>query len=305
MSTPEPPRASPQTLREPTPFGETGGRFVHAPGASKRRRVQVNLPLRFCHEVLGLDNLHYGLWDGEHLDIEGLKGAQKRYTEHLIEWIPPQVESILDVGSGTGATGRLLRDRGYEVEGLSPDPYQQRLFERRVGHPFHLGRFQEFEPPHPYDLVLMSESSQYIWLDSLFPAVRRTAPGGHLLVADYFVVGEDTGDASKSGHPLDAYLEKAAAAGLELVRQEDVTEQALPTLELATAWVERYVDPSLTMFGDHLAVRYPRLFGLARRLFGRRIERHLAHGRAEVSSVDFRRLKRYQFLLFRIVGSET
>lgn len=283
-----------------TPPDDTGSRFVHAPGASKRRRVQVNLPLRFCHEVLGLEHLHYGLWDGEPLGIEGLKGAQKRYTEHLVEWIPPEVETLLDVGSGTGATGRLLRDRGYQVEGLSPDPYQQRLFERRVERPFHLGRFQEFVPPHPYDLVLMSESSQYIWLDSLFPAVRRAAPAGHLLVADYFVLERGSKDPAKSGHPLDAYLEKAAAAGLELLRQEDVTERAVPTLELATEWLERYVDPSLTMFGDHLAVRYPRLFRLARRLFGRRIGGHLENGRAEVSSADFRRLKCYQFLLFRV-----
>ncbi len=291
--------SAPQSPPQPA---DAGGRFVHAPGASKRRRVQVNLPLRFCHEVLGLDHLHYGLWDGEAPGIEGLKAAQKRYTERLVEWIPPNVESILDVGSGTGATGRVLRDRGYEVDGLSPDPYQKRLFEQRVERPFHLGRFQEFVPARPYDLVLMSESSQYIWLDSLFPAVCRAAPAGHLLVADYFLAEKGPGTAAKSGHPLDAYLEKATAAGLELVRQEDVTEQAIPTLELATSWVESYVDPSLSMFGDHLAVRYPRLFRLARRLFGSRIENHLANGRAEVSSAAFRRLKRYQFLLFRVVA---
>ena len=52
-------------------------------------------------------------------------------------------------------------------------------------------------------------------------------------------------------------------AGVELVRQEDVTERVLPTLELASSWADRYLDPSLAMFGDHLAVRYPRLFRLA------------------------------------------
>lgn len=285
----------------PSPEPEaTGARFVHAPGSSKRRRVQVNLPLRFCHEVLGLDHLHFGLWDGEPPSIEGLRQAQKRYTEELLAWIPPGVESILDVGSGTGATGRELRDRGYEVEGLSPDPYQRRLFERRVERPFHLGRFQEFVPARTYDLVLMSESSQYIWLESLFPAVRRVAPGGHLLVADYFVTDDDGSALAKSGHPLDAYLAAAESAGLELLRQEDVTERVIPTLELATAWAERYLDPSLAMFGDHLAVRYPRLFRLARRLFGRSVANHLAAGREQIDGAAFRRLKCYRFLLFRV-----
>ncbi|MEE8525590.1 MAG: class I SAM-dependent methyltransferase [Thermoanaerobaculia bacterium] len=264
------------------------------------RRVKVNLPLRFCHEVLGLDHLHYGLWDGEPLGLEGLESAQQRYTETLLEWIPEGVESVLDVGCGTGATGRELRDRGFAVEGLSPDPYQQELFARRVGRPFHLGRFQEFEPAKPYDLVLMSESSQYIWLDSLFPAVRRAAPGGHLLVADYFTV--DAGDRAgkQSGHPLADYLEAAAAAGLELLRQEDVTERTLPTLELAGRWQDEYIDPSLTMLGDHFAANYPRLFRCGRWLLGGWIGRKLGSGRREMDAAEFRRHKCYQLLLFKV-----
>jgi MPBQ/MSBQ methyltransferase len=264
------------------------------------RRVKVNLPLRFCHEVLGLDHLHYGLWDGESLDLDGLEAAQRRYTETLLEWIPEGVESVLDVGAGTGATARRLADEGYEVEGLSPDPYQQQLFARRVGRPFHLGRFQEFEPARTYDLVLMSESSQYVWLDSLFPTVRRAAPGGHLLVADYFTVDAENGAGKQSGHPLDAYLAAAAAAGLELLRREDVTERALPTLELAGRWQQSYIDPSLTMLGDHFAAKYPWLFRCGRWLLGGWIAGKLADGRREMNAAEFRRRKCYQLLLFRV-----
>jgi MPBQ/MSBQ methyltransferase len=264
------------------------------------RRVKVNLPLRFCHEVLGLDHLHYGLWDGEPLGLEGLERAQQRYTETLLEWIPAGVRSVLDVGAGTGATGRELRDRGFDVEGLSPDPYQQELFARRVGRPFHLGRFQEFEPGRTYDLVLMSESSQYIWLDSLFPAVRRAAPGGYLLVADYFTAGSGDGAGKQSGHPLDHYLAAARQAGLELLRQEDVTERTLPTLELARRWQERYFDPSLTMLGDHFAAKLPWLFRCGRWLLGGWIAKRLGDGRRETDAGEFRRRKCYQLLLFRV-----
>jgi len=285
-----------------SPTADSGGARFRT--SKSPRRVKVNLPLRFCHEVLGLDHLHYGLWDGEPLDLEGLASAQQRYTETLLEWVPEGVDSILDVGCGTGATGRELRDRGFDVEGLSPDPYQQQLFARRVGRPFHLGRFQEFEPAKTYDLVLMSESSQYIWLDSLFPAVRRAAPGGYLLVADYFTVGVGEGSGKQSGHPLDDYLEAAAAAGLELLRQEDVTARALPTLELAGRWHQRYIDPSLTMLGDHFAAKYPRLFRCGRWLLGGWIERRLGAGRREMDATEFRRRKCYQLLLFH-VGPES
>jgi len=264
-----------------------------------RRRIKVNLPLRFCHEILDLDHLHYGLWDGEELTREGLVAAQDRYTETLVEWIPEGVRTLLDVGAGTGATARDLRDRGFEVEGLSPDPYQRQLFARRVGRPFHLGRFQEFEPAYPYDLVLMSESSQYIWLDSLFPAVRRVAPGGHLLVADYFVVHPDGGPMSKSGHPLDDYLEKAEKNGLELLRREDVTEATLPTLDLARQWLDRYVDPTLAMVGEHLQGKYPRLAHVGRWLLRKKLA-EVDHARALLDSEAFRRVKSYELMLFRV-----
>jgi len=263
------------------------------------RRARVNVPLKFCHQVLGLDHLHYGLWDDDPLTVEGLKAAQRRYTKFLLKRFPQGVHCLLDVGAGTGATGRLLRGHGFEVDGLSPDPYQKELFEARVERPFHLGRFQEFYPEIPYDLVLMSESSQYIWLDSLFPAVRRCAAGGYLLVADYFVVEADGSPLAKSGHPLDTYLQKAEENGLELELQDDITEAAIPTLDLGRLWIERYINPSLGLLEESLSRRYPRLLGLGRRLLKGPLDK-LENARKLMDSEGFRRVKRYQVLRFKV-----
>jgi SAM-dependent methyltransferase len=259
----------------------------------------VNVPLKFCHQVLGLDHLHYGLWDDDPLTLEGLKVAQRRYTDFLLERFPENARSLLDVGAGTGATGRLLRDLGLQVDGLSPDPYQKELFEARVERPFHLGRFQEFYPEIPYDMVLMSESSQYIWLDSLFPAVCRCAAGGYLLVADYFVVEADGSPLAKSGHPLDAYLQKAEENGLELELQDDITQAAIPTLDLGRLWIDRYINPSLDLLDESLARRYPRLFGLGRRLLKSQLDK-LQNARQLMDSEGFGRVKRYQVLRFKV-----
>lgn len=277
----------------------TKARFRTPEDTRSPRKVKVNIPLKFCHRVLGLEHLHYGLWNGEPLHLEGLKSAQRRYSDRLLAQIPEGVSSILDVGAGTGATGRTLKERGYEVEGLSPDPYQKELFTAKVGQPFHLGRFQEFEPGHPYDLVLMSESSQYIWLDSLFPAVLRTAPGGTLLVADYFLVEDIGGPLAESGHPLDSYLAEAAEHGLELEHQEDITEAALPTLELATLWLDRYVDPSLDILGEAVSRRYPKIAALGRRLVRKHLDK-LEDARRIMDKEAFARAKRYQILRFRV-----
>ncbi len=286
---------------------ELAPRVVSSPGLLRRlilrespRKVKVNAALRFYHEVLGLDHLHYGLWNGEPRNLEGLKAAQHRFSCHLREWIPDDVRSILDVGCGTGSTSLLLKEAGFRVEGLSPDPYHRDIFARRVAEPFHLRRFQEFEPPRIYDLVLMSESAQYIWLDRIFPAVRRSgAPGGYLLVADYFTVNGCHGALAKSGHPLDAFLERAEDCGLLLERSEDVTEAVAPTLALARSWLEAYVEPCLSMASDSLASRHPHVARLGRWLFRSRIAKMFELKRL-VDCEEFRRNKRYFFLLFRL-----
>lgn len=262
--------------------------------------MKVSSALRLYHEVLGLEHLHYGLWNGEGFTLEGLKAAQDRFSRHLCSWVPEGVRSVLDVGCGIGSTAAMLRTTGYEVEGLSPDPYHRDVFLRRVGAPFHLARFQEFEPRRRYDLVLMSESAQYIWLDRLFPAVRRSVlPGGYLLVADYFTVDGCEGLLARSGHPLDGFLEEARAEGFALERQEDITDRTAPTLDLARRWIDSYVEPCVSVASQALRNRHPHLVRMLEWLFRRRLEK-LERLRQLVDSQEFRRHKRYMILRFRV-----
>ncbi len=263
------------------------------------RRVKVSLSLRFYAEVLGLEHLHYGLWDGEPLSLEGLKTAQQRYAETLAEWIPRGTRSVLDVGCGLGTFARMLAQRGFAIEGLSPDPYQQQAFSQRVQAPFHLVRFQEFVPQHPFDLIVMSESVQYIWLDRLFPAVRRVAPQGHLLLADYFRLPVQGELPRGSGHDLRAFLAEAQRQGLVLEQQEDITDRVTPTLDLARQWLESYLDPTLRLLNETFAARYPRLFALGHRLLRRRLAKVRA-GREMLEREHFQRTRRYLIMRFRV-----
>ena len=267
------------------------------------KSIKVSGTLRFYHEVLGLEHLQYGLWDGEPRTLEGLKSAQARYADYLHGWIPDGVRTILDVGCGTGAASALLKERGYDVEGLSPDPHQGELFTGRVGLPFHLSRFQDFDPPHAYDLAIMSESAQYVHLPGLFPAVRRVAPGGHLLVSDYFVVEEDGGPLTRSGHPLEAFLHEAGGHGLSVEREEDITERILPTLDVAYDFLHNRLNPALGIFADSLRAKRPYLHRIVRWLARRKLE-ELGDLEVMVDSAAFARVKRYKIFLFRVPSAE-
>lgn len=262
--------------------------------------ARVDRSLRFYEEVLGLGYLHYGWWEpGEALGLEGLKAAQHRYAERLADWIPEGVETVLDVGCGTGGNAKLLTSRGYRVEGLSPDPFQEERFVARTGLTFHRARFQDFQPTKPYDLVLMSESSQYVPLDRLFGAVSRAASGGRLLLSDYFPLVKDGRPITRSGHRYEDFRAAAAAAGFTILREEDVTEAVLPTLGYAEELVERYARPTLALVVDTLAERHPWVLRLARWVLRKRIAKILDQ-RELIDPAAFRQAKRYQFFLFQV-----
>lgn len=264
--------------------------------------MKVDRALRFYEEVLGLGYLHYGLWEeGDPLTLEGVRVAQERYADLLLSFIPEGVRSVLDVGCGTGGNALKLRAAGYEVEGLSPDPYQQQRFGERTGLPFHLSKFEAFAPARAYDLVLMSESCQYVKLPELFPAVHRAAPGGHLLVSDYFPFEKTGHRLEKSGHHLASFQGAAKTAGFTPLREEDITERTARSLDFARQIADRLAFPLLRLLSDSFAQDHPWLFRLGRWILRKRIAKIDAQ-RVLIDSAEFKRRKCYKVFLFRVPG---
>lgn len=275
-----------------------GRRFGWLLGDTILDRIRVDVGLRFLNEILGLDGLSYGLWNDDPMTLDGLKAAQARYAETLCNWVPIGTQRILDVGCGTGETARLLTERGFEVEGLAPDPYLGEVFADRTGLPFHLVRFERFHPDRPFDLILMSESAQYVMLDQLFRWVMRESPGAQLLISDYFTVVPAEGPMGESGHPLDEFEDEARLWVFDEVRREDITDAVAPTLELSKLWLDRYVVPSAGLLEETLARRNQLLFTVGRRLIGGRLRRW-KRSIELVESEEFCRQKRYLRLLYK------
>src|SRR5438445_4338312 len=95
----------------------------------------VNIELFFVSDVLKLKSLHYGYWDeplavpGAVLGLSDISRAQERYTLNLLQAIPSQVKSVLDVGCGLGDNARAMLGRGLQVTALSPDKNHRRYLE--------------------------------------------------------------------------------------------------------------------------------------------------------------------------------
>lgn len=263
--------------------------------------LRVNTALRFYHEILGLDQLHYGLWENNAFDMDGLKAAQESYTDHLISYFPESVKTILDVGAGTGATSEKLKTKGFDVEALSPDPYQQYLFKKNRSVDFHLFKFQDFKPQKKYDLVLMSESCQYIPMEDLFKNTMACTPGGYLLIDDYFVTNPDNTAMSHSGHNMDEFNQMADKFSFELLKEEDITDKAAISLDLARSWVDRFVLPSLDLIAYSFQHKHPRLFVFLKWLLKKKV-RKFNDDISLLDSEHFKRVKRYKIMLFKVPG---
>lgn len=263
---------------------------------------QDSRALRFYADVLGLEHLHYGLWQAEEpLTLANLKQAQARYQQAIIDLLPPPPLRILDVGCGTGELSRTLHDAGYAVEGLSPDINHLHSYGEKLAAPFHHCLFEDFDPPHSYDAVIMSESCQYIGLDSLFPVLQACmAENGIWIVVDYFVKDGIDGVMAKSGHGYTDFQRAVAASRLTLDYDRDITEATLPTLDFAASMVQRG-ELALTMLKQRIDQRSFALSKIVSLLLwlARKEIQKLEESRILIDATAFKKAKTYRLMRFK------
>jgi MPBQ/MSBQ methyltransferase len=276
---------------------------------SQATRYQ-NAALNYYLGLTDSPYLHYGYWEPlptpEDLTIANLRKAQAAYSAKLLGFMPAGIKTILDVGCGIGGNAAYLLDRGFEVEGLAPDPFQQAKFLSLTQNKaiFHLSQFETFTPSHAYDLVLLSESSQYMAAINIAQcAAAALNPGGYLLLADMMRSDGQYTEGIFSNCQIVTDLHAALKqAGFRLVKDEDITAQTAPTIDLYIEVFQRYGLSTLRYLADLVAIAVPPLHALIRWAYRRWLKKLVVEG-LEAGKI-FEKHLCYQIQLWQLEKTE-
>jgi MPBQ/MSBQ methyltransferase len=239
---------------------------------------------------LGLTNspyLHYGYWDPvpnspDESTPAQFRVAQQAYADRLLSFVPADIKTILDVGCGIGGNAAHLLSQGFSVAGLAPDPLQQGHFlERTQGKaPFYLTRFEDFQSSETYDLLLFSESSQYIAAADIAQGSRRLIhPGGYLLIADMFRKSAEYNEGIFSNCVIAAELATALKQqGFEQIKVEDISTQIAPTIDISLYYFQTFALTTLKYISQLVAIAVPLLHKLGQVAFRKWLKVPLEEG---------------------------
>lgn len=275
--------------------------------------------LVLAQQLLDIEDLHYGWWlEDEQPSLGTLKAAQERYSQKLIQCIDQSLLGkkgrILDVGCGTGHLMAKLLNAGHQVDAVIPAPWlelrvHQRLEELKSSYPaqVYACTFEDLDQPserQSYDLILFSESYQYIDLEAGFAQIKAyLKPGGKVLICDFFKT-EHHGDGQSGdksfggGHELQRFYQSLAKQPFQVLTDQDITPFTSPSIALLDQILSQRIGPAMDTLNLYLSARKPWLFGLVKFLLRKKLKRlHYKYRQGHRSAAVFSKYKSYRLLV--------
>jgi len=270
-----------------------------------------NAALDYYLSLTNSSYLHYGYWKNipvppEELTMARFREAQAAYVDLIGDRIPAEVKTILDVGCGIGGNATYLVSKGYTVDGLAPDSFQQEKFLAKTQGKakFYLTTFEQFQAEYTYDLVLFSESTQYMAAQDIATGAAKVLnSGGYVLLVDMMRTDASYKEGMFSNcHEVKEFQATMEQAGFKLIETKDISEQILPTIDLYMQEFRTYGMSTINYIGTLVEITVPPIYKLFQFLFGKWIGGLLNEGLS--SKVIFEKHLSYKLQLWQLDNSK-
>ncbi len=221
----------------------------------------------------------------------------------LFSNIPEGTKTILDVGCGSGKTAEQLVAKGYKVDCVSPGQiltaYAKNMLGDTVG--FFQCKFEDIITEKKYDLVLFSESFQYIPMDkSITRALKLLNPGGYIMASDFFSTDPEGKSKLGGGHDYQQWLKFKESYALKTIVEKDITAETSLTIDIVNQLNREVLKPVWTSGWALAEDRFPTIVKIVRRFYKKKLAKmENKHFTGQRNGELFRKYKKYMFYLFQ------
>lgn len=271
--------------------------------SSKEVGLEIGLSLgRFFFKT---EHLHYGYWPADlPIEPENFREAQEHHSKLILDAIPDGVKSILDVGSGSGGLAEKMIALGYKVDCVLPSEYLADRIEEKFGESVRVYRskFEDMPAEKSYDLVLFSESFQYVNVPkALDKVIAATSGKGHFLICDFFRQPGAGRRPLGGGHDWQKFQDQMTDRPFQELKNVDITKETAPTMDILDQFISEVAEPVTTISARYLDSNYSKLMKCLRWYFAKRIAKiNRIYFSGVLTGEMFKELKTYRLLLYGI-----
>ena len=268
------------------------------------KEIGLDIGLAFARHFYKTDYLHYGYWtNGLTVEPSNVFQAQGNYANFLLEHFPERATSVLDVGCGSGKFAEMMLNAGYQVDCVSPSPNLTKHVRERLGERSEIFecRFEELSTNKRYDLILCSESFQYLLLEKAMEQTFTLLNNkGHILICDFFQRNVSGKSPVSGGHKIERFLKYMQSQPFTQITDKDITKETSPSLDIMRDLIQEVIFPTWNSVAYYMTSNYPKISRLFSFVFRKKIaQAHRKYFSGGTSGEQFAHFKTYRLFLYQ------